>query len=268
MNVPGAAVAATSCKVCGAAAPRWGTCDLNAHCGRFNVPGLLPPAGVEVTYHRCAECGFLFTRHMDGFSRDEFSRLIYNADYRLVDPEFEQERPADLADRLVRRFGNLPIHLCDYGGGSGRLAELVNAAGGRLRATSWDPFFSDGPKPTRRFDMVVSFEVFEHTPTPAETLADMLSLASDDRVVLVGTLCQPEQIHAAGMNWWYCAPRNGHISLHTRKSLQHLADEAGVGVIHLEDGAHLFHDMLPDWLQHSLLGPQSMPWTPRHPPDI
>ena len=146
-------------------------------------------------------------------------------------PNSEQIRPADLADRLVRRFGSPPIHLCDYGGGRGRLAELVNGAGG-----------PQGDVLGTRFSVMVRSRSnashgcrsrSEHSPTPAETFADMLSLANDDRVVpRSAPLCQPEQIRAAGMNWWYCVPRNGHISLHTRRSLQHLADQAGIGVIH------------------------------------
>ena len=34
----------------------------------------------------------------------------------------------------------------------------------------------------------------------------------------------------------------------TNASLDHLADQAGIGVAHLGVGMHLFHDVLPDWV--------------------
>jgi len=50
------------------------------------------------------------------------------------------------------------------------------------------------------------------------------------------------------MAWWYCAPRNGHISLHTNASLDHLADQADIAVGHFGTGTHLFYDRIPDWI--------------------
>ena len=239
-----------ACKVCGRQAPFWDACDFNTHCERAVAPQLFAPGGSEVPYYRCTDCGFLFTPAMDGFSREDFSARIYNADYHVVDPGFEEERPADLANRLLGHFGDLPIEICDYGGGRGRMAAIINGAGRRLRATTWDPFFSAEPLPHGAFDLVVSFEVFEHSPTPVETLAQMLGLTDANRLILLSTLCQPADIEAQRMNWWYCAPRNGHISLHTNASLDRLADDAGIGVAHFGDGTHLFYDVIPDWMMN------------------
>jgi 2-polyprenyl-6-hydroxyphenyl methylase/3-demethylubiquinone-9 3-methyltransferase len=240
--------ASLPCKVCGAVALYLESCDFNAHCERIASPQLLPLSGVQVPYYRCADCGFLFTPFMDGFSRQDFLERVYNQDYRLVDPGFEEERPAALAAYLLEHFGDLPISLCDYGGGRGRMAQLINAAGGRLRATTWDPFFNNAPMPAEKFGLVVSFEVFEHTPTPAQTLTQMLSMTDSNRLILLSTLCQPDQFEAYRTGWWYCSPRNGHISLHTYYSLDRLADDANVGVAHLNPGTHLFHDVIPEWL--------------------
>lgn len=241
--------AALPCKVCGAAALFLDSCDFNAHCERAASPRLLPPSGVAVPYYRCPHCGFMFTQFMDGFSPRDFAERVYNPDYRLVDPDFEERRPAALAAYLLNHFGTLPLALCDYGGGSGRMARAINAAQRGLRATHWDPFFSHAPKPVGKFALVTAFEVFEHSPTPAPTLADMLSMTDANRLVLISTLCQPADIGTQRTGWWYCAPRNGHISLHTCDSLECLADDAGIGVTHLDSAIHLFHDTLPDWLR-------------------
>ena len=243
-----------ACKVCGGPAPFWGACDFSTHCMRPTEPHLLPLCGIEVRYHRCEQCGFLFTPFMDDFSQADFITRVYNAEYALTDPGFEEQRPADLAQRLLGHFGNLPIRICDYGGGRGRMAQIINAAQRRLRAVAWDPFFNTEPMPRESFDLVVSFEVFEHSPTPAKSLAGMLALTDANHLILLSTLCQPADIETQRMNWWYCAPRNGHISLHTNASLDHLADDAGIAVTHFGEGTHLFYDLLPDWMMNVAFG--------------
>ena len=238
-----------ACKVCGGPAPFFDACDLNSHCMRPESPDLLPASGISVAYHRCRNCGFLFTGFMDGFTADDFRTRIYNEEYARVDPGFEAARPRDNAAKLLGLFGDVPIRICDYGGGRGGTALAINAAGRRLRAETWDPFFGSGQAPPGPFDMVVSIEVFEHSPTPAATLGQMLALTDANRLVLMGTLCQPDDIALQKTGWWYCSPRNGHISLHTRDSLSRLADDAGVAVLHFNDSSHLFYDRLPAWIE-------------------
>lgn len=243
-----------SCKVCGAPAPFWGVSDFNTHCRLPEQPRLLPASGVEVPYHRCIDCGFAFTDFMDAFTGADFRERVYNQDYRLIDPDFEAERPAALARQLLELLGDVPVRVCDYGGGSGSLARHVNSAGRALRAVTWDPFFDAQPRPAGPFELVVSFETFEHAIDPSATLADMLSLTDGNRLVLMSTLCQPANIDTLRTDWWYCAPRNGHVSLHTRPSLDRLADDAGIGVVHLSDLMHLFHDVLPPWIESAIFG--------------
>lgn len=250
----GSAFAARSelaCKVCAQRAPFWDECDFSTHCMRSQV--VIPASGIPVPYYRCSQCGFVFTPFMDEFSDEDFKTRIYNEDYTRIDPGFDGERAAFQTRMLLDNFGGEAITLCDYGGGRGHLANLINASGTRMRAVSWDPYFDQSTRPQSRFDMVVSYEVFEHSPDPRATFKDMLSFCDDNRLLLMTTLCQPPDIAQLKTGWWYCSPRNAHISLHTRQSLQVLADEAGLGVMHLEDGikidgVHLFYDRIPGWL--------------------
>jgi hypothetical protein len=78
-----ARAAAVPCKICRHPAPFFDVVDLNK-CAGFYAFG---PAGVPVDYHRCDECGFLFTPFFDDWSEDDFRRFIYNlesADFSVI----------------------------------------------------------------------------------------------------------------------------------------------------------------------------------------
>jgi hypothetical protein len=103
---------------------------------------------------------------------------------------------------------------------------------------------------TRRYDLVTSFEVLEHSPDPYGTLATLLSLLKPHGAVLVSTALQPPHVTS---DWWYIAPRNGHISLQSTRSLQHLAKRLGVHVL-TTDSTHLLFHRARDPVARALLG--------------
>ena len=52
------------------------------------------------------------------------------------------------------------------------------------------------------------------------------------------------------LDWWYAAPRNGHISLFSKTSLTHLVEGYGLKLHSFSAGAHLMHGQnIPSWLQ-------------------
>ncbi|MGZ6479509.1 MAG: hypothetical protein ACXWQE_09420, partial [Bdellovibrionales bacterium] len=48
---------------------------------------------------------------------------------------------------------------------------------------------------------------------------------------------------------WYVAPRNGHITIHTRSSLEKLAGAAGCKLYHFDDLTHMAFRERPSWLR-------------------
>src|SRR5438552_17559320 len=116
-----------ACKCCGGEATIFGVVDFNRNC-EMPLKDPLSPSGIPVYYHRCGRCGFIFTTAFDHFTPDDFHRLIYNEKYVLVDPDYRDVRPARQAEFVARRF---PLakdkRVLDYGGGSGRMAELLRA---------------------------------------------------------------------------------------------------------------------------------------------
>jgi len=56
---------------------------------------------------------------------------------------------------------------------------------------------------------------------------------------LFSTLLQPDDMDKIGMRWWYIGPRNGHISLHSKKSLKLLWERYGCVVESVDEDVHM-----------------------------
>ena len=193
--------------------------------------------GIAVWYHQCPDCGFLFTAHFDGWSVEDWRREVYNADYGQVDPDsVTGNRARGNAGLILNANAQTPIgRMLDYGGGDGYLAAFLRDKG--IDAASFDPVL-DPRDPGGGFDLVTAFEVFEHTTTPVETARAASDALAPDGTLLFSTLLH-DDIAAQDMSSWYIAPRNGHVSIHTRKSLARLFGDLGFTARHLSPGLHL-----------------------------
>ena len=162
----------TKCKVCGSSANFFGAVDFNKNCAGRDL-GL---SNIPICYHRCQNCGLIFTKAFDHWSKEDFLFHIYNDEYITVDPGYVSSRPKSDAlelSAIIKQKKDLKI--LDYGGGNGTCAVELRHAG--FDADFWDPISLDvNEMPDKNaYDVVSAFEVFEHTPTPIETFAEALS---------------------------------------------------------------------------------------------
>ena len=228
-NFRAVAEVAVACKVCGHQAKLFGVVDFNKNCEIVHGRKVLEPCGIPVYYHRCTACQFLFTTFTDGWTHEEFVRHLYNAEYALVDPEYADVRPRQTAQGMNQLWGkSKDIRILDYGGGNGVAAKVMREMG-FANVETYDPFTPEfAGRPAGKFDLIVSIEVLEHSPTPKETVADMAGMLAEQGVMTVSTLTQPQDIDALGVNWWYLAPRNGHVSLYSGRALGEVARPLGL----------------------------------------
>lgn len=228
------------CKCCGAAALPFGTVDFSKSCQ--DITGkVLPKSGEAVTYYRCPSCGFLFTTFLDSLTEEEIARRIYNADYIKVDPEFAERRPAGTAKLVETLFGRYAerLRVLDYGGGAGQLATLLRGRG-FCHVVTYDPYHGHSRnRPDGVFDLVLAIEVIEHSTAPIRSLADMAACMAEGGIMLFTTHVQPKDIAACGLDWWYVAPRNGHVSIHSERSLRLLAAGQSLTLLSLNDVVHV-----------------------------
>lgn len=231
------------CPVCGNTAPFLESLDLNKSCADAAQPAF-PRSGQAVDYHLCASCGFCFAPEMMQWTEDDLRMRIYNDDYIKADPDYVEKRPDNFAATLTTIFplANSSLRHLDFGGGDGRMSGRLREAGWNSQA--YDPFGSDGrlaEPPTELFDLITAIEVFEHAQDPQHVMAQLVSLLAPDGIIFFSTLVSDGQNLATnGLKWQYAAPRNGHISLHTRETLKALGRQHGLSFTSLSDNIHLY----------------------------
>lgn len=206
----------------------------------FESKRMFPDYGLAITYYRCATCDFIFTNAFDLWSDEDFISHIYNQEYILSDPVFMKERPQRNANMVFALFSHEPenFNVLDFGSGNGTFTHALNSMG--IKTSSFDYFHNKNFFTlTKFYDLITSFEVIEHVPhyKQHEWIINLKALLKPNhtaRVILSTKLLGRK----AAFNDWYIAPRNGHISIHSEKSLDHLVKNAGLTLFSLNNGMH------------------------------
>ncbi len=237
------------CKVCAGPSLLFGVVDFHKSC--IEAQGRrLALSGYPIYYRRCRNCGFAFTTAFDAWDTNTFRRHIYNEEYVTVDPDYAEVRPSGNAKLVAGSFpeARASISILDYGGGEGLFAARLREQG--FTATTFDPFSGFNQTPEGKFDLVTSFEVMEHVPSPKSTVATMVSLLKEPGAILFSTLVQPAEFETIGLNWWYASPRNGHISLYSTQALARLFSPHGMKVASFSPDLHIACAQVPPFAAH------------------
>lgn len=221
------------CKICGESSRKFDIVDFNKICSEdFYKYGF---SEIVIPYYRCVNCEFLFTNYFDKWEMGDYSKFIYNTDYEKVDPDYINVRPRRSNKFFSKAFlGYEHLSFLDYGSGTGLFAAQMRE-NGFYRYYSYDPF-SMPDFPNGKFSVITAIEVIEHTPEPIKTFAEMASLLKADGLIIFSQVLQPDNITSVRCNWWYIAPRNGHISTYSIKTLKYLADHFNFDLFQLASG--------------------------------
>lgn len=240
------------CPICDSASHMLDVVDFNKNCEE-NKGVFLPLSGVPVYYFMCEGCNFTFSPAFWNWSEQDFLDCIYNDNYIDIDPDYVEARPLANASALQQIFPSQKklINHMDYGGGNGVMSNTLSQHG--WNSKSYDPFPRNNNliDELGKFNLITAFEVFEHVPNPNELMENLTKLMDESCIILFSTLISDNEIKLnSRLNWWYCSPRNGHISLYSKKSLLELGRKFNLNFGSFSDGFHCFFKKNPTWAKH------------------
>ena len=240
------------CPVCDSSCLALDVVDFNKSCME-SVSTLFELAVIPIYYYICVKCQFCFAPEIANWSQKDFEEKIYNKDYVIVDPDYVELRPKSNSELVRSLFPSqeIAIRHLDFGGGNGLMCELLNNAG--WDSHSFDPIADKHVNPASlgKFDLITAFEVFEHVPDVKKLITMLPQFLKPEGIIIFSTLASDGHIaRGKRINWWYAAPRNGHISLFSRKSLAILGAKEGFHFASLSVGIHVYWKNIPVWASH------------------
>jgi hypothetical protein len=169
------------CPVCDGSVRMLDVVDFNKNCEEVRNK-FLPLSGTPIYYSRCSSCTFTFAPEFKDWTEDEFLTKIYNDKYIEVDPDYLETRPEANFQVINNTFSEQKkfIKHLDYGGGNGKLSDLLKQEG--WDSKSWDPFPSGGIplSDLGKFNLITAFEVFEHVPDINVLMKNLSKVMADD----------------------------------------------------------------------------------------
>jgi SAM-dependent methyltransferase len=193
----------------------------------------IPDAPDDCPYYECTRCKFLFCTQHD--STDPVA--LYDDDYWAnQDPDWHGRVNQTL--RLVLLSNYLlckdpsTASVLDYGCGMGCFVESARRDL-QMQAFGTDPirpkfgleWFVPQPR-VAGYDIVVACEVIEHLDRPMASFAAIARALQRPGVFAFQTAYYDPA--SCNRDWWYLGPANGHISLHSARSLEVAAQQLGV----------------------------------------
>ncbi|MEE9372687.1 MAG: class I SAM-dependent methyltransferase [Saprospiraceae bacterium] len=204
----------------------------------------------NVSYYKCKSCSFIQTEK-PYWLEEAYTRPISELDLGYLQRNIYN---AELLDEIISKNFNTNSKFIDFGGGYGMLVRLMRNRGFDFYRydTYCDNLFSqffdvDHESNHIGFELLTSFEVFEHLENPMCEIEKMFEFAPS---VLFSTELVPfgktesRGIHTNLLkNWWYFSLETGqHIALYSLETLKCIAQHYDKNLYTNGHNLHLFSD--------------------------
>lgn len=212
-----------NCKVCQSISLPFATAKILN--GKYNIQ-----------YFKCQNCGFIQTEEPYWLG-DAYAKAIAPSDEGLI---FRNLMLAQITNNIINNFFNPEDNFLDFGGGYGLFVRLMRDI--RYNFFWQDKYcqnlFAEGleAKGDRSYQLLTSFEVFEHLINPLEEIEELLKYSPNilfSTELIPGNNPKPDEWH------YYALNEGQHISLYSLKSLSVLAEKFGLNLYTNNSSIHL-----------------------------
>ncbi len=175
-----------------------------------------------IGYFYCEQCNTVM-KEKEGFLDLEAQKMRYD----LHENSDDNEEYRGYFERIVEFV--LPYvdakNALDFGcGASNLLAKVLDSKG--MTCDSYDPIYHPGtPYRDKRYDMIISIEVFEHLHDPRAVLDELSSLLGSGGYLVIGTAFIPKSLDSF-LRWYYRLDPT-HIVFFSLRSFEVLAEDFG-----------------------------------------
>jgi SAM-dependent methyltransferase len=155
---------------------------------------------------------------------EKISQKCYNDVYVQYDPDFISPnggRTNMMFNYVSQKYNKNIFHL-DYGSGEGFLTKRLNEIG-YMNSYCYDPFHHPNKEIlNKKFDLITCVEVVEHSYNINEVFKLFYDLLNPNGELIITTLFRNQELLD---DWWYCAPRVGHILFFEEKGFRQFASK-------------------------------------------
>lgn len=180
----------------------------------------------NVNYHQCDSCKFIQTDE-PFWIEEAYQSAITSLDIGLISRNIYLK---DIVSKIIENnFPSAKI-MIDYGGGYGMFVRMMRDLGFNFYRQDvycenlFATYFDVKDANVNRFDILTSFEVFEHLVNPIEEIKKMFELS--DTIIFSTELIPTNKNDFS--SWWYVTPLTGqHVAFYDKKTLAFIAEKFG-----------------------------------------
>lgn len=183
-------------------------------------------------FHYCTNCEYIYKDERFHVSMEDALKIYNNHNNSIEDPRYVEFFYKFLYD-AVFPYVNEGKEGFDFGSGpSPVLAQILERDHG-YEMDIYDLFYApDKVYQGKRYDLVTTTEVVEHLKDPITVFRLLKDLLKADGTLAVMTLFHKND-EEYFKNWHYIRDLS-HISFYTVKTLQFIADQTGLEMIHTD----------------------------------
>lgn len=184
-------------------------------------------------FWECLQCRFVFTDGVQHQEMVEKYRTGYHGTLEGAPEEGWAMAGAFLQPAFALLSGQLRI--LDFGCGQSCLPSLLRQQGHEVWGVDVTPPLRPGPQRLTgdivemdlslgAFDLIYSFQVFEHLAEPRPVVRKLWELLAKDGLLLIHTDMEVKDREAGFLQWWYVLPPD-HCSFYRHQTFERLMED-------------------------------------------